>query len=128
MNKLIVVSLILSRLVVAETDPHYEAKGYVLTQDSWVFSPEKAKDVRNRLIDLDVTVKINESLNRSLDLYKANEQINQNKINLLIEQNDKLAKNLNDSRTLNNWERFGLFALGIGATVFAGWAIGQAGK
>lgn len=114
--------------VMAETDPHFEAKGYTLTQDSWVFSPEKAKSVRDKLIDGETNLKLNESLTKSIELYKSNDQIQQNKINLLLEQNDKLAVRLNDSQSLNSWERFGLFVLGIAATVGAGIAIKKAGQ
>lgn len=132
MNKSIIYLILLtysiSRFAIAETDPHFENKGYTLTQDSWVFSPDKAKSVRDRLIDLETTSKINESLNKSLELYKSNEQLQQNKINLLLEQNDKLAVRLNDSQSLNNWEKFGLFVLGIVATVGAGFAIKKAGQ
>lgn len=123
MNRLVLICFLISNLAIGETDPHYEQKGYILIQDSWVFSPEKAKSVRDKLIDLETTSKINESLQKSIELYKSNDQIQQNKINLLLEQNDKLAVRLHDSQSLNNWERFGLFMLGIAATVGAGLAI-----
>lgn len=113
----------ISSIAFSDTDPYLAAKGFVLPQESWVFSPEKAKDVRNRLIDNETNLKINESLSKSIELYKSNDQIQQNKVNLLLEQNDVLAKRLNESQSLNNWERFGLFVLGIAATVGAGIAI-----
>lgn len=125
---LTLICFIISSLSVAETDPHFENRGYTLLQDSWVFSPDKAKEVRNKLIDLDTYSKLNESLNKSIELYKKNETINDNKINLLIEQNDKLAKSLLASQSLNNWERFGLVLLGIAMTVGAGFAIKRAGE
>ena len=127
MNKLLVL-LLVSQICWGDTDPYRADKGFVLPQESWVFSPEKAKDVRNRLIDLDTYTKMNESLNKSLDLYKSNEELQQNKVNLLLEQNDKLAKRLGESQSLNNWERLGLFILGIAATVGAGFAIKKAGE
>lgn len=127
MNRFLAILLICST-VLAETDPHFESKGYILTQDSWVFSPEKAKSVRDRLIDLETETKIRQSLEKSVELYKSNEQIQQNKINLLLEQNDKLAQRLNDSQSLSNWEKFGLLFLGIAATVGAGFAIKKAGQ
>lgn len=119
---------LISQIAISDTDPYYGQKGDVLKQDSWVFSPEKAKDVRNRLIDGETNLKLNESLEKSIELYKSNEQIQQNKVNLLLEQNDKLAQRLNDSQSLNSWERFGLFVLGIAATVGAGMAIKKAGE
>jgi len=111
-----------------ETDPFFGEKGTILQKDAWVFSSKKTKEIRDRLIDLDTQTKLNESLNKSIDLYKSNDQLQQNKINLLLEQNDKLAQRLNDSQSLNNWEKFGLFVLGIAATVGAGIAIKKAGQ
>lgn len=128
MNRLILFCFVLCQISIGETDPYLGAKGHILPQESWVFSPEKAKSTRDKLIDLQTTEKINESLNKSLDLYKSNEQIQQNKINLLLEQNDKLALRLGESQSLNNWEKFGLFVLGIAATVGAGFAIKKAGQ
>lgn len=127
--KTISLFLILSFCInaIGETDPHFEIRGYTLLQDSWVFSPNKAKEVRDKLIDLDTYQKLNESLNRSIELYKKNEVINDNKINLLLEQNDTLAKNLMAERTVGNWERFGYVLLGIVMTVGAGFAIKKAG-
>jgi hypothetical protein len=127
MNKFLAILLICST-VLAETDPFFANKGYTLVQDSWIFSPEKAKNVRDKLIDGDTYQKLNESLSKSIELYKSNDQLQQNKINLLLEQNNKLAVRLHDSQSLNNWERFGLFLLGIAATVGAGIAIRQASK
>lgn len=127
-NKIICLLLIHSFVnIKADTDPFFAQKGYTLLQDSWIFSPAKAKDVRDRLIDLDTYQKLNESLNKSIELYKKNEVINDNKINLLIEQNDRLAKSLLAERTVGGWERFGYFLLGIVATVGAGFAIKKAG-
>ena len=125
---LILISLCASQIALCDTDPHFEAKGYTLLQDSWVFSPAKAKDVRDRLIDGDTFQKLNESLSKSIDLYKKNETINDNKINLLLEQNDKLAKSLLAERTVGSWERFGYFLLGVIGTVGAGFAIHQTGR
>src|SRR5688500_13089233 len=115
MNKLVLFCFVLSSISLAD-DPYFGQRGHVLPQDSWVFSPDKAKDVRNRLIDGETYFKLNESLSKSIELYKSNEVIQQNKVNLLLEQNDKLAQRLASSQSLNNWERFGLFFLGIAAT------------
>lgn len=124
----LIILLFFSFNVLADTDPYYASKGFALPQDSWVFSPGKAKEVRNKLIDLETNLKLNESLSKSIELYKANEQIQQNKVNLLLEQNDKIVQRLNDSQSMNNIERIGLFLLGIIATVGAGYAIGQIHK
>jgi len=122
---IVFISFFISQIAIGDTDPHFEVKGYTLIQDSWVFSQDKAKSVRDRLIDLDVSLKTNESLQKSIDLYKLNETIQQKQLDIVLQQNDKLASALQSERTLNNWERFGCFLLGIAATVGAGWAISR---
>lgn len=111
-----------------ESDPYFATKGSLLPADSWVFSPEKAKITRDKLIDLDTALKINESYKTSLGLEKEMQDIQDKKIKLLLDQNDTLAKSLLAERTVTSWERIGYFVLGIAATVFAGYAIRQAGK
>lgn len=127
MNKFLIIFLICSTAF-PDTDPYFAERGTVLPKDSWVFSPEKAKQTRDKLIDAETYFKINESLTKSIELYKTTEEIQQNKVNLLLKQNDELAQRLYSSQSLNNWERFGLFFLGIAATVGAGWAISRAAK
>lgn len=126
--KIVLIAQMLSFSSFADTDPYYAAKGYLLPADSWIFSPDKAKEVRNKLIDLDTALKMNESYKTSLDLQKDMALIQEKKVSIVLEQNDQLAKSLQAERTVTGWERIGYFALGIAATVFAGWAIGQASK
>lgn len=120
--------LLISQIAISDTDPYLAPKGFSLPQESWIFSPEKAKEVRGKLIDGETYFKLNESLTKSLDLYKSNEEIQQNKVNLLLEQNDKLVKTSAASQSLNSWERVGWFVLGIAATIGAGFAIKKAGE
>lgn len=124
----LLVFILTSQIAICDTDPYYAAKGYLLPADSWVFSPDKAKEVRNRLIDLETATKMNESYKTSLDLQKDMATIQEKKVSIVLEQNDQLAKSLQAERTVTGWERIGYFALGIAATVFAGFAIRQAGK
>lgn len=119
---------LLSAQLFADTDPHFETQGYTLIQDSWIFSPEKTKITRDKLIDLDTALKTNESYKTSLDLQVQMSVLQEKKVNLVLEQNDQLAKSLQSERTINGWEKFGYFALGIAAAVLGGWAIGQAHK
>ena len=119
--------MILSSLGFAD-DPTFMTKGTVLPSDAWVFSPEKAKTVRDGLIDRDTYFQLNQSLNKSIDLYKDNEVIQQTKINLCLEQNDKLVKTSSSLQTVNTIEKIGYFVLGVAAVVFGGWALGQVHK
>lgn len=74
---------------------------------------EKVQELRNNTLERDSFKKQNESLNTSLDLQQKNLGLKDNQINILLTQNDNLAKTLGAERTLNNWEKAGYFLGGI---------------
>lgn len=86
---------------------------------SGVLLPEnKANEVYN---DLNKYKLLNESLEKSISFYKQNEENYDKKINILLEQNDKLATNLQQARTTSNWEKvlwFGLGFLSVGLGIY----------
>ena len=51
--------------------------------------------------------------NKSIDLYKKNEDVQNQKVNILLEQNDKLAKSLGDARSVSTFERVAWFIGGM---------------
>lgn len=115
MNKLILLLLIPS-LLLAETDPYLGQKGHVLPQDSWVFSIDKTKEIRNKLIDLETEQKLNESYKKSLTSMQELYIIEQDKTKVLLEHTNSMAKSLSSSQSMSNVERFAWFALGALAT------------
>lgn len=115
MNKLILLLLIPS-LLLAETDPYLGQKGHVLPQDSWVFSIDKTKEIRNKLIDLETEQKLNESYKKSLTSMQELYIIEQDKTKVLLEHTNSMAKSLSNSQSMSNVERFAWFALGALAT------------
>ena len=86
---------------------------------SGVLLPEiKANEVYSDLKNYKL---LNESLEKSITLYKKNEESYDKKINILLEQNDKLATNLHQARTTSNWEKvlwFGLGFLSVGLGIY----------
>jgi hypothetical protein len=86
---------------------------------SGVLLPEiKANEVYSDLKNYKL---LNESLEKSIILYKKNEESYDKKINILLEQNDKLATNLHQARTTSNWEKvlwFGLGFLSVGLGIY----------
>lgn len=93
-----------------------------------LFSISEAQDLRKELIDKDYLKLQNDSLNRSLELYKSNENLYTQQKQLLLDQNDKLAKSLYQERQVTNWERLGFVLLGIGITGLAVYGAGQIAK
>ncbi len=68
---------------------------------------------------------LNESLETTLKAYQNNADLDAQRITLLSEQNDKLARNLQSERSMTNverilWVSFGIVAAGVGA-----WAISK---
>lgn len=62
---------------------------------------------------------LNNSLEKSVKLYLDNEDLYNKKINMLLEQNNKLADNLNKVRSSSDWEKvlwfgLGFFSVGLG--------------
>lgn len=81
--------------------------------EGYLTTPTKTKDLYNIQLERDAFQKENESLNKSLNLQQTNLGLKDNQINILLNQNDNLAKALDAERTLNNWEKVGYFAGGI---------------
>ena len=112
MKYLLILFLLFNSIVKADDVvflPAGESKNY----DGYLFTPQKAQDVKNTLIERDGLLKLNESLQRSLNLQSGIIEADQKKIQLLLDQNDKLAQSLGSSQSLNNLERFGWFLVGV---------------
>lgn len=93
-----------------------------------LFSPEKSQDIKNKLIERDAYIELNDSLNKSLSFQQDIIQRNIDKNNLCLDQNDKLAKSLYSERQMNDLEKVGLVLLGIGITGLTYWGYGQLHK
>lgn len=91
-------------------------KGQPAPYPGTLLDKEKSKEIRDELIEKDGLVKTNESLNKSINLYKSNEEILGKQKDLLLNQNIELTKVLNDTRSMNGWERVGFFILGVAIT------------
>lgn len=90
-----------------------------------LFSNEEANKVRREKLELQQTKKINESLVNSLKLSETIDNVNREKVNLVVSQMDILSKNLQEERNVNNWERavwigVGILAAGVGALALKG--------
>jgi hypothetical protein len=93
-------------------------KGQSAPYTGLLLTEEKANSVYN---DLNKYKLLNESLERTVTLYEQNEKLQDKRVNILLEQNDKLAINLQQARTTNNWEKvlwFGLGFLSVGLGIY----------
>lgn len=77
---------------------------------------EKSDKIRDELIDKDALVKVNESLNKTVLIYRSNEDILNGQKKLLLDQNIELTKTLNDTRETTTLAKVGFFLLGVAVT------------
>lgn len=121
LKKILLISLIIvNSLGAYAEDVIYLDKGKAAPYDGYLFTPEKAKDTRLQLIEGDYNKDLVKSLTKTIDLYQSNEEISNKKVDLLLDQNDKLAVQLNSSRQVSNWEKVGYF---LGGIIITGLAI-----
>lgn len=85
----------------------------------YLFTKEKAQSTRIKLIEGEEAIKLIPSYQRSLELYRNNEAISDKKVNILLEQNDNLAKQLASSRSVSSFEKTAWFIGGILVTGLA---------
>jgi len=118
MIKYILILILISNICFAD-DSVFLNKGQPATFDGFLLPPDKVKELQNNTLERDTYKQINDSLNRSIDLYKSNTSIKDQEIQVLMNQNDNLAKSLNDSRTTSDWTKALYFLGGIVISVVA---------
>lgn len=110
------------------TDSIVLKKGEVAPYDGLLLTQEKATDTKNKLIEREDLLLINQSLNKSIELYKKNEDLYTIKVEKLTEQNTKLATSLYETREFTPLERAFYFGLGVVATSLAFYGAYQLAK
>lgn len=94
----------------------------------FLFPREKALEFRKIDIENDELKIVNASFSRSIDIFKKNEDLSEKKVNILLERNDVLAKDLTDARTLTDWQKIGYFVGGVVLTGVSVWGASQLRK
>jgi hypothetical protein len=111
--------LLISSIVASNTCSVFAAdatpikSGQPAPYDGLLLTPEKAQEVKNTYVERDGYKLLNDSLQKSLDLSGGAFNLSEQKVNILLEQNNKLAVNLNEARTTSNFEKFMWFGLGV---------------
>ena len=88
-------------------------KGDAAPYDGYLLDQEKANKVRDQALDNEGLVKTNESLNKSIILYKSNQDLLTQENDILLKKDIELTKTLNDTRTTSDWVKVGYFVLGV---------------
>lgn len=95
--------------------------GQVAPFSGYLVSKERVLEFKKADIELKELRLVNESLNRSVSLYKSNETHMQDQTTLLLNRNDILSKELMSTRSVTQWEKTAWFVGGIlvtGAATF----------
>jgi hypothetical protein len=97
----------------------YIAKDTPAYYDGYLFTVDKTKSIRKELIEKDKLAIFNKTLLENLEIQKKviNNQTGQVKI--LLDQNEKLAKQIDNDHSFTTLERVFWFSLGIAAAGFA---------
>lgn len=97
------------QVVIIEKEAIAPFRGYLFPED-------KALKFRKDLLELDTLKEMNASYERSITLYKKNEDYHNFKVNTLSEQNDKLAQAVYQAREKSSFENWMWFGLGVVVT------------
>lgn len=87
-----------------------------------LMSSSKAQTIRTQLLERDTLLEEKDSYEKSLKLYSDITQLNNQKISILSDENERLSKQLSTQSVTSNWERvlyFGLGVLGTGLVLYA---------
>lgn len=136
MTTILLLSLTLGNNSFAEESvvagPNYKVilleQGAAAPFQGYLFPKDKALDLRKELIELDTLKALEKSYIKSIDLYILNENRMNEKINILLEHNDKLASTLAKSEDRDAFENKIWFAMGILVTGLAVYGAGQLSK
>lgn len=118
MKKLIALLLIISTPSYADNAVKVKTGDIVPKEydGGTLLDSQKAEKIKDQLIERDAFEKQNKSYEKSIDLYKANEQLYQDQNTILLNRNIELTKTLNDTRTTSDWAKIGYFLLGVTIT------------
>lgn len=112
----LLISLIIPTRSNADDAIHLN-QGDAAPMEGILLSVPKAQETRTKIIERDQFEAINQSLGRSIDLYKANELQYQSQITTLLTQNDKLAKIDKDVQDSSTIKSVLIFLAGAAVTV-----------
>jgi hypothetical protein len=128
MKKLTVVTFLISSIIANNTFAVTEAERQVILIEKeapapfkgYLFPEDKALKFRKELLELDTLKEMTTSYERSITLYKRNEDLHNYRVNQLMDQNDKLAKAVyqaQDRDSFENWVWFGFGMLAAGMAI-----------
>lgn len=127
LTSLLIVTMILSQNVKADTS-QVITKGSPAPYNGLILDEEKANKVHGQLLERDLYQELSDSQQKTINLYKSNQTLEDTQIKTLTDQNDKLSEAVKSAQGMSEFEKIGLFALGVVATIGAGLAVQHLSK
>ena len=119
--------MILMTLLFSSFAGDIKEKGFVLEKESYVFTIEEAEHLKARIIELeakelelDYYKKLNDVNEKTINLYKINEDLFKKQIEnqkLISDINNDIIHKYNDSKKYNDFKSAGYFSLGVIVTI-----------
>jgi len=127
MKKIFTLALILmfSFNVLAEGPVKYVLKGEPAEYNGYLFTPEKEKEVRFKLIDGELNKELLEINTKKLNLVEAQYKLANDQSLMWQTESNRLAKELVRKDRLDFWENLMYFGLGVLVTVAAGYTVNR---
>jgi hypothetical protein len=113
MVKLFLALMFIGNVCYADDSSVYLNKNQVAPFPGYLLPAGKVEQFQNDELQLGFLKTTNDSLTKSLTLEQQNSALKDQKVNLLLDQNDKLSKAAYTERELTTWEKIGYIAAGI---------------
>lgn len=110
-------AIVISNPVYASDIEHLD-KGQSAPFEGMLFTIDKAKDVRAKLLERDTYEQLNKSLENSNNSLNNILKIKDEQINIVTERNNDLSSSLQSAQSMSTLEKLGWFVLGVGAAIF----------
>ena len=124
---LLMLSLTFSTSVRANTSTPL-TQGQAAPFTGLLLDSEKAAEVHVQLLERDLYKELSDSQSTEITAFKQNDLLQTQKESILLDQNTKLANQLQEVDHVNNVERILIFTLGVAATILAGSLINTIAK
>lgn len=85
----------------------------------FLFSEDKTRDTRIKLLERNTFEGLNESLTKTNTFLQQNSEKKDEQFKLVMDRNIQLSAVVRDQQSLNNWEKAGYFVAGVLLTYFA---------
>lgn len=125
-KKILITFLLFSQVVYADGPVQYLDKLTPAPYAGYLFTPEKEKEVRFKLVERDYYETLTTSLTSINSKQEALLKLQDDRINLYTQQVDNLSKRLAESKDSNFWSNAGFFILGALVTTGIAFSVTRA--